>query len=74
MMHGSQNVGTVGTGVTDEINQKSVKYAEESLESICIQWHLYYNTGGHRVGSWYDLNTALMPHPLSCFSAGQGFL
>ena len=35
-------------------NQKSVKYAEESVEMICVQWHLHQNTGGHRVASQYD--------------------
>lgn len=54
---------------------RSVKYAEGSVEIICIQWHLYYNIGGHRAGSWYDLNTAMMScPPQAATHQGQGSL
>lgn len=54
---------------------RSVKYAEGSVEIICIQWHLYYNIGAHRAGSWYDLNTAMMScPPQAATHQGQGSL
>ena len=39
-----------GQSETEITNQESVKYAEESVEMICVQCHSQ-NTGGHTVSS-----------------------
>lgn len=47
--------------VTDEMtSRQSVKYRKEKVEMWCGQWQMHKNNTGHKTGSWYVLNTALM--------------